>query len=190
MTEDAHENTVRPRGYYRSCQGCRIVVLTLADVDDGLSLCRSVAADWARRAGAACERVDLENVTGELFACLWGLYNKWVPSFGAGGGTFTGYATGILRRRIHRYVAVDVGDPLNHGGPPKAHSRNLADSFEGLVEQQFAGGEHGLADSTGGLDFALGVVAPDPTYDLVADRDWLDTLGAVTGHGSACLGAD
>lgn len=177
-TPTGAENTVRPRGYYRSCRSCTLLVLTLADVEDALALCRAVMADWLRRAGPHSDKVDTENVTGELYAHLWHLYNRWVPSFGDGRGTFTGYASRILARKINTFVARDVGDSEGEGRFPKAHSRNLATSYEGIVESQFADPEHTGRHERGGLDFALGAVTPDPTADHVPrGRAWLDIAG-------------
>lgn len=154
--------------------------MTLADVDDAMSFCRAVLADWRRRAGVSAERVDTENVLGDLYAWLWYLYTEqWRPGFGKGDGTFTGYASEILRRKIHRFVALDVGDRTEDGRNPKAHSRFLADSYEGVVES-----------APVELEFAVGSVALDPTGDLGAERAWLDALGAGAGGGHPGFGAD
>lgn len=176
-TPDGSENAVRPRGYYRSCQSCGARVLTLADVDDALALCRAVMANWVRKVGSeAATKVDVDNVTGDLYVHVWHLYSTWVASFGAGNGTFTGYATHILSRKIHRFVAIDIGDPTEEGRGPKAHSRTLADSYDGIAELAYS--KHsGRAATRGGLDFALGAVALDPTADNATSGGWVDDSG-------------
>lgn len=150
------------------------MVITLADVDDGLSLCKALLADWLRRAGGASDKVDEDNVLGELFAHLWHLYNKWVP----GGLSFTSYATGIMRKRINTFVAVDVGDPVAPGRGTKAHSRSQTQSYEGLAEaasERKHWQERGVA-SRGGLDFAFGAVALDPTGDHATSSSWVGDI--------------
>jgi len=137
-----------------------------------------VLKEWLRKAGGAADKIDVENVLGDLRLHVWHLYNKWVP----GGVTFTSYATGILRRKINTFVARDVGDPLDRtrGRRPKAHSRKHATSYENLVREDDAaagGGERG------GLDFALGLVEVDGTAGRYAAFSWVDSVRGVSGDG-------
>jgi hypothetical protein len=181
------ENTVRPRGYYRSCRSCELLVLTLADVDDALALCRAVLSDWLRKGRHHADKIDAENVLGDLYAHVWYLYNRWVPNFGDGRGTFTGYASRILSQKVNTFVARDVGDPTGKGRGPKAHSRSSATSYEGLTESS-----HNVASATGrgGLDGALGFVAVDDTGGYVpGGRTWHDIWADRPGAGAVSAGS-
>lgn len=193
-TSDACENGVRPRAYYRSCASCALQVLTLGghrDVPDALGLCLAVLVEYKRlrvrqlRQLATDEWFDEGNVLGELNGYIWHLYNRWVPAYGAGTGTFRGYATGILRQKIKTFIARDTGDVAGGRTFPKAYSRSVSTSLEGLIEQT----EDELG--TGGLEFAFGSVAGDPTADRAETSSWLDAsgdraaLGVAARHGGA-----
>jgi hypothetical protein len=187
-TATGAENTMRPRAFYRNCCTCTLKVMTLGgllDVPDALGLCLAVLVEYKRLKGQLVEALfDEENVLGELNAYIWHLYNRWDPAHGAGTGTFRGYATAILRQKIKTFVARDNGDVAGGRTFPKAYSRSVSTSWEGMIEQ--------ATDQPGstGLEFAFGSVAVDPTADRAEAFSWLDTgrhrAGTGVAQGNGC----
>ena len=189
-------DTIRPRAYYQSCCNCTLNILTLGDyydVPDALGLCRAVLTNWLRRklrdegdltggirhratatgvpVVSAATRFDPENVLGELFAHIWHLYNRWNPRYGEGSGTFRGYATSILGKKINTFIARDTGDAAGSRIIPKAHARSVSVSYEGIIEANEA------ERDTGGLDVALGTRAMDMATDHPPGTSWVHALG-------------
>lgn len=182
-TATGAENTLRPRAFYRHCCTCTLKVLTLGgllDVPDALGLCLAVMVEYKRLKGQLLEALfDEENVLGELNAYVWHLYNRWDPSHGAGTGTFRGYATAILRQKIKTFIARDTGDVAGGRTFPKAYSRSVSISYEGLTEHidnpaGVSAGNDELDVGRGGSDFVLGAVNGDSTADAVVHNVWRD----------------
>lgn len=156
-TTTGGENTVRPRAVYISCRSCRLVTLRLADVYDVFGLCLAVEKEWRRRTlgrlvrsgdGSRPQqadgiRYDTDNLLGALFEHAWKLYTKWEPRR----LTFTSYATGILRKKIHTFIAADLGDAAGTRVNPKAHSRTVCASYDELAADDDA--EHRLVFAHG-----------------------------------------
>lgn len=173
-TEHAHENRVRPRAFYQSCTSCSHLILTLGgprDVPDTLGLCHAMLMEFVRRRGNVT--FDESNVLGDLYEYCWKLYGTWLPDFGKGTGTFRGYATTFLRKRVGKFVAQETGTPYGKRTIPKAHHSSVSTSFDALVFNHSA--DQTKPAAVGGLERFVAGGPEDSTGDSATSMGWMDT---------------
>lgn len=178
-TTDGGENHVRPRAYTQRCESCGLTILTLGaplagHVRDAEGLCRVVFDEWTRRnlgratganGGIRVGLRDPDNILGSLYEYVWHLYGTWQPS----GLPFVSYATGLLRRRINRFISRDTG--LNQRNPdPAAPQRADAYSVSCSYDQLAA------TDGGVGLYWALAPGQMDDPGDRVQAAAWLEAV--------------
>lgn len=139
-TAVGHENTVRPRAFYRSCPECALTLLVLGwpldgHVSDGEGLVGVVLGEWLRTSGAEIsERIDRDELRGMLSETLWRRYLRWMP----GGISFTSDATFVLRQRLKSWAREQLGGVQRRNGrgglytvQPKSHA--VSDSYDEIV---------------------------------------------------------
>lgn len=186
-TSDGHENSARPRAFYRRCTGCGTMRLVLGwpaggrEVNDAEGLCRSVLQTWLRRndIGAAVGAIgraysagnlDAEDGLSFLQAEVWKLYLRWEPARSE--GSFLAYATALLPRRL----AVWSRDASGEVGPrrkePKAHAASVSVSRDQRTVEE-SDDEEGFAELEDMLDLSAlpaGLTAALATSSLTTRR--------------------
>lgn len=167
-TADGHENSCRPRAFYRACSRCGTATLALADVHDAEGLCRATLRDWlatvdtAARVGptgppTADGKIDAAEALGWLQERVWQLYMLWDPARCA---RFTAFATHLLRQGVRQWAQDASGEPTarEHGRrAPKAHAASVSTSLDALLEaagdaDSISAGEHADEYRTHGRD--------------------------------------
>lgn len=197
VTEDGHENTIRPRAYYRTCRECSLLVMVLDDVNDLEGLARAVLDRYLRPLGGAATATAKPFGPAPLDwdACLhwlvheaWQLYEQhWNPNYGDGRVTFRGYATRTMQLRLGVWIRDETGDANGRSKGrvfPKAHAPSVSTSLDGLLDEDLRnyrgdaldGGGHapldGSAVNRGPVASALGGRAGDIADDRSTDLAW------------------
>lgn len=172
-TGDGHENSCRPRAFYRTCESCGTQRLVLGNVEDAEGLCRRVLRAWLQKSGTgasigATDRpfgdgaLDADDGLAFLQTEIWRLYLAWQPKLSA--GSFLAYASGLLPRRLSSWSRDASGEAETRNGGrrfPKAHAASVSVYVDGL-----RGGE----DGEGGFaDPRIGGVTADHAQDRAAD---------------------
>lgn len=180
VTEDGHENSIRPRAYYRTCRDCGLLVMVLDDVNDVEGLARAVLDQHLRTVGGAATAIrkpfgppplDWDACLNHLVHVAWLLYVKsWNPAFGDGRVTFRGYATRKMQFEIPVWIRDGTGDASSRAKGrmyPKAHAPSVSESLDGLLEGATVGG--GSVDRSpvaAALGGRTGDIADDRSPDL------------------------
>lgn len=154
-TGDAHENTIRPRAYYRTCEDCGLLVLVLADVDDTEGLARFVLDERLRVLGGAATATqppigppptDWDAALNYLFEIAWLRYSRlWDPGYNV---RFRAYAIGAMRHKLNSWLEDESGEASGRSkgrAHPKAHAASVSVSYDVLLDgiHDFRGDGHG-----------------------------------------------
>lgn len=185
-TADGHENSCRPRAFYRKCDECGTPRLVLGGpekphVNDAEGLCRSVLAKWLRQhatdaAVGATDRpfgdgmLDADDALAFLQTEVWLLYTRWEPERSA--GSFLAYASELLPRRLATWSRDASGEASERSKGrrfPKAHAASVSTSFDGILEGGGGDGEEERGGSTGLADPRLGRFSADHAETLSPD---------------------
>lgn len=171
-TGDGHENTVRPRAFYRQC-ACGAQRLVLGNVNDAEGLCRKVLSDWLRASASGSHvgatgnplsdgAIDADDALSFLLVTIWKLYtDEFHPARGV--DSFMSMASYRLPRRLATWSREASGETETRAKGrvyPKAHAASVSVSLDALRARADDQGDSARA-GTGELDPRLGRVVPD-----------------------------
>lgn len=207
-TADGHENSARPRAFYRQCATCGTMRLVLGNVNDAEGLCRTVLKAWLERAGTGARvrggtdkpfgdgSLDADDGLAFLQAEIWNLYLRWLPHLS--GGSFLAYAVALLPRRLAVWSRNTSGEAETRPGGrrfPKAHAASVSTSLDALSSgpDDEGGGHVGFFE---GGSVGARVETFEPDYEASGSSDVLRALAdgggggarAVEGAGRAAAG--
>lgn len=104
----SRENGRHPVVLHWRCRTCPQTRYQLGvSVTDGEGLILYVGEEWRR--GHNHDRLDWDDIYGELRATLWSAWITYNPSLDGGGGSFKGYAVWKLRNSIVTWIRKNVG---------------------------------------------------------------------------------
>lgn len=181
-TGDGHENSCRPRAFYRQCEACGTTRLVLGNVNDAEGLCRMVLGAWLKRSntGAAVGAkdrpfgdgsLDADDGLGFLTAEVWKLYLAWQPKLSD--DSFLAYASDLLPRRLNSWSRDASGEASTRAKGrrfPKAHAASVSVSLDGLNEASGGAPAHDDGrEERGGADPRFGAFEPDHAETRASD---------------------
>lgn len=177
-TDDAHENSCRPRAFYRGCDRCGTQRLVLGNVNDAEGLCRKVLKAWLDKSGTGAfvgptgppqsdGKLDAEEALAHLQQEVWRIYLAWTPKLSP---SFLGRASKLLPMRLDEWSRDASGEAQSRPGGrrfPKAHAASVSVSLDGLN----SGGDDDGADGAElvGVHTGTGAFAVDHAEARTAD---------------------
>lgn len=182
-TEDGHENSCRPRAFYRQCERCGTPRLVLGNLNDAEGLCRKVLKAWLDRSGTGAfvgptgpprsdGKLDAEEALAHLQQEVWRIYLAWTPELSP---SFLGRASKLLPMRLDEWSRDASGEAQHRPGGrrfPKAHAASVSVSLDGIADGGFAQDGDGAQQLHGDAAVAARAISgADPGFGgFVADH--------------------